>query len=271
MNKKLLAMASLVGAVFVSATAQADVIAGWDFSQFASPGALGGGSNPLPANYASQDPNGAGSESASYGSLAWTGTFLPTAGSGRNRIPFNEGPINSNIADEFEVGEVALGAESILKAEGQTNASRLAMVATSSSTLTFTVTPPSSGLGNFRVSFGAKIRGGGGPNGGPLSCDPIGGPNTCASTVTVEHAPDCSSYTSYPSVNLSLDDERYSVDLGTATDTDAFCVRLGLTPSSGEPVIDNVTIVPEPGLAFQLVAGLAGLGWLARRHRSRSA
>ncbi len=272
MMKKLLAMASLVGASWIGTAASADVLAGWDFSQFQSPASLTGGSNPLPANYSTQDPVGAGSGSASFGSLSWSGTLLPTAGTGQNTgngSPYNgEGPIGSNIADDFEPGEIAFGAESLLRATGQSNANRFGMLASSASTLTFTVTPPVSGAQNFEVSFGAKILGGGGPNGGPLSCDPIGGPFTCTSTVTVEHAPDCSSYISYPSQVLSLDDERYSVALGSAVDTDDFCVRLGLSPTSGQPVIDNVAVVPEPDMGLVAVTGITMLAWLRRRHKN---
>jgi hypothetical protein len=243
------------------------VDAGWDFSQFAVPGALTGGSNPLPANYSAQDPNGAGAGAAAFGSLSWSGTLLPTAGEARNPLPFSDGPIRSNTSDDFEIGETSFNAYSLLKAEGQTYANPFAVVATSASTLTFEVTPPGSGTSGLQVSFGAKIQGGGGPNGGPLSCDPIGGPFTCASTITVEHAPDCSSYSSYGSAVLSLDDERYSIALNPANDTDSYCVRLGLDPTDGQPVIDNVAFVPEPGFALQLLAGVAGLGLLARRKR----
>jgi hypothetical protein len=63
MKIKNLSIASIVVAVVMSASAQAAVIAGWDFSQFKAPGDPTTGGPPLLATNASLDQNGAGSES----------------------------------------------------------------------------------------------------------------------------------------------------------------------------------------------------------------
>ena len=88
--------------------------------------------------------------------------------------------------------------------------------------------------------------------------------------MTVEHAPDCVTYSSYASPVLTLDDQRFSVALDPSTDTTPLCVRLGLSVADGEPVLDNVTVVPEPTLALQLLLGGLGLGAITMHHRRRT-
>jgi hypothetical protein len=55
---------------------------------------------------------------------------------------------------------------------------------------------------------------------------------------------------------------------GDITD-DEVCVRLGLDPANGQPVVDNVAVfLPEPGLASSLVAGVLAIAVLERRRRA---
>ena len=125
----------------------------------------------------------------------------------------------------------------------------------------FEADPPSS-VGNWEVSFGARVISGGGDDGGPLSCA-----GACSSTVSVEFSPDGGSYTSFGSVVLTPDDTRYSVSLAPGSSAKGY-VRLGFSPvGDALPIIDNVAItaVPEPGMVLMLLAGIAGLSVLPRR------
>ena len=77
---------SLALSAFVasSSSAQASLVAGWDFSQYAGDGFMsidGGGSftNTLPANYSDLDPTfGAGFESGAFGTMFADGQFGST-------------------------------------------------------------------------------------------------------------------------------------------------------------------------------------------------
>src|SRR5688500_18074447 len=88
MKTKRLAMVSVIGAALCAGSAGAEVIGGWDFSQYKVPGSTTGGASPLPANYAFGDPNGAGSGANAIGSATLSG-LLPTGGEGLDceRLP----------------------------------------------------------------------------------------------------------------------------------------------------------------------------------------
>lgn len=282
MKTKRLAIASLLGAVLLTASAGAEVIAGWDFSQFKVPGTLTGGASPLPANYAFIDPNGAGSTANGQGSATLSG-LLPTAGEGFNceRLPFAsldgcatpnvDGPVRSNRSEPFSFGKPSFGAHSILRAEGQTYTTRYGMMAPSGDgTIVFAVNAPFTGGGanNWRISFGGRMMNGNGDNGGQIGCDP-----GCTAAVQAEFSTDGISYGSAVNETLTLEDRRINLDLnaGPDTTTTAF-VRLTLDGSAGRrPVIDNVAIVatplPEAAAPAQLLAGVAFVLVLRRLHR----
>lgn len=264
MKTRITAIAAVVSVAFLAGSAQASVIAGWDFSQYKVPGSSVGGGSPLSANYAWGDPNGAGAEAASYGTATFS-SLLPTAGGGldcertggnsstvdENVVgcapPNTEGPIRSNRYESFDLGKPSFGAHSLLKTEGQTYAHHYAVFAESNTDLVLEVDQPG-GAQNWAVSFGGRTFSG-------------------TSTVTVEFSTDGSSYSSYPSAALTTDDTRFRIDLDTVTTAKAY-VRLGLSTGSGTPIIDNVAVeaipLPEPGLMLQLMAGLMGLGVLKR-------
>ena len=71
-------------AAFVSAPAQATMVAGWDFSQYLSDSQLSVDgatyTDTLSANYSNLDPTfGAGAESAAFGTMYIDGSFGSTA------------------------------------------------------------------------------------------------------------------------------------------------------------------------------------------------
>lgn len=266
MKTKHLTIASVVGALCLAASAQAVVIAGWDFSQHRLPNSAVGGGSPLPANYASLDPNGAGAEAGVIGTATYNaGVLLPTAGIGFNcdrtgslgtegcATPNTDGPVRSNRSEAFDLGRPSFDAFSILKAEGQAFTNRYGMTPTGAVDLIVGATAGyTGGASNWQVSFGAQMLTG------------------TTSTVNVAFSPDGVSYTSFGSVNITTDDERFSVPLAVAASPKGF-VRLSLDASSGQPVIDNVAIeatpIPEPGSVAMLVSGAACLLGLARRRR----
>jgi hypothetical protein len=264
MKIKHFAIATVTGGLLLAGSAQAAVIAGWDFSQFKAPGVSTGGLSPLGATNASLDPNGAGSESALIGTATFdNATLLPTSGIGFNcqkttgtdgcAVPNVDGPVRSNRSEPFDLGLPAFDAFTILMNEGQPYAHRYGVTATGPVDVVFkAVAGYTGGANNWKVSFGGTMLTG------------------TTSTVDVAFSGDGSSFTSYGSVNLTVDDERYEVALDTAA-YGAGYVRLSLDGSSGQPVIDNVAVeatpVPEPAAVAQLLSGVACLLGLARLRR----
>jgi hypothetical protein len=263
----------------LAGSVQGAVIAGWDFSQFKVPGASNGGGSPLLANYSVYDPNGAGSESGWFGDVTYGSGFLPTAGGGLNceRLPDSskkgcappnvDGPVRSNRSEPFEIGQPSFDARTILLAEGgQTYVTAYAMTAIGSvSPVFYAMTPGGEVAYDWKLSFGGKVVSGQNGDGGQTDCG-----TPCESTVTVEFSTDGSSYSSISSETLTVEDQRFEVDLDWWSHDEVY-VRLGLSPSQAQPVIDNVAIeaipVPEPTRRMQLLAGLAGLLVLARLRR----
>lgn len=297
-NSKVRTIAPLVAvAALLAAPAHADVLAGWDFSQYQASASLApGGASSLSANYSSLDPTGnAGAESAAFGTLHFDGSFgssntatdfLPTAGSKNcqrgveppSNAPdacangLGDGPVRSNRKEPWERGETAFGAgaHSVLRREGQTFTNMLGMSASSNLSVVFAIDLTTLGMdaSNWAVSFGGRTVTGNGPNGGEVSCDPPG----CSSTVGVDFSLDGTTYVPFGSANLTPEDTRFDVTL-PAVGTDTAFVRLNLDAGDGTPIIDNVAVsgfpLPEPGVTMQLLAGLVGLLAL-QRFRSKA-
>jgi len=264
MKIKHLTIASVALAVLTTASAQAAVIAGWDFSQFKVPGNAAGGSSPLGATNASLDPNGAGVESGFIGQATFNNAvLLPTAGISQNcdrttgtdgcAPPNVDGPVRSNRSEPFDLDRPSFDAFSILREEGQTYTHRYGMTATGPVDVVFrTVAGYTGGASNWKVTFGGRMLTG------------------TTSTVDVAFSSDGVSYTNYGTVNLTVDDELHEVTLDPAA-YGAGYVRLSLDAASGQPVIDNVAVeavpIPEPAAIAQLLSGVACLLGLARLRR----
>lgn len=251
----------------LAGTAAADLIAGWDFSQYRVDGSLDAGAGPvdtLPANYSSLDATfGAGGtgpgNSGAFGTLYMDGSNgstdvtenAPSPGpevvAHANNVTANRlapldfsssgGPVN--VFDAFNV----------LLASGQTHQSRVGLTALTPADLVFEADQGAAVQTTWAVSFAA------------YALDVTG-----TVSVDVEVATDCSSYSFVDSVLLTEAQQAYSLPLAALVD-DAVCVRLRLDTANGQPVIDNVA-VPEPGLAAMLVAGVLALAGLERRRRT---
>lgn len=253
MKTQIRAIASMIAATAAfSVAAQADTIAGWDFSQYFSDGLLTiDGSTfttSLDANYSSLDPTfNAGAESAAFGTMSISGAVVPTAGSLESNL---DGPAD-------ETGENSFDSLTILEFEGQLFQELMSLTAVGSADLVFVadLTSVNDTANLWSVSFGGKTF-------SDSSCAP-----NCTSTVSVEFSTDGSSYTSFGSVLLGANDQAFNVALDTAAAATGY-VRLGLQSASGQPIIDNVAIqatpLPEPAATVGVLAGAVCLAALKR-------
>jgi hypothetical protein len=240
--------------------ARAEMVAGWDFSQYLAAGFLtldpGAATyvNTLDANYSDFDPTfNAGAESAAFGTMRMDGsagstTVDPNPGSNPVFVPTDFSLVSNldapvvNPFDSFQ----------LLQEEGQVLANPLSMLARGPVNVVFEAdltSVPETGS-NWSVRFGGRTFSG-------------------TSTVTIDFSTDGASYGSFGSVQLTEVDTAYSVDLGTAPSETGY-VRLGFDPVGiDQPIIDNVSIhVPEPGgelLAVTAWLTLQGLMTFRRR------
>jgi hypothetical protein len=256
-------VAAIAAAVLISGPAQAALIAGWDFSQWAGDGLLSvDGATfvdpvQLPANYSNLDPTfGAGAESAAFGTLFLDGSFGSTAitPSGLNDEQFlpTAGSLASNLGAP---GAFQFDSDTILIDEGaQAFANLQAMTALAAVSVVFQAdiaAEPFNGS-DWVLSFGGKTFNG-------------------SSTIGVEFSIDGVNYASVGSVLLDTNDKPFSVNLGADLSHTAF-VRLNFAPTGiDQPIIDNLAIngtlsaIPEPGTALLLISGLVGLQAFGRR------
>lgn len=260
MQSLIASIATLGLAAFSSSPAQASTIAGWDFSQYVGSSFLSidGGTftNTLDANYSDLDPNGAGAESAAFGTMLMDGSAGSTnvdPGSATAQFIPTTDSLNANLNAPTVAG--AFDSHTILFDELQPFQNFLSMTAQGGVSVVFLAdltSDPQSGE-SWSVSFGGKTFSG-------------------SAQVGIEFSTNGSSYTSFGSVNLSAADTAFSVPLGTGS-TDTAYVRLTFgTPGAGglnQAIIDNLainaTLVPEPGTTGLFLAGLLGLVRFGRR------
>jgi len=261
--------AVVVSTASLAGTASAELIAGWDFSQYRVDGSLdagGGATDTLPANYSSLDLTfGAGGtdpgDSADFGTLLMNGSLGSTD---VNELAPSPGPEVVAHANETQANRLApldmaganpgavnvFDAFNVLLGEGQANQSRVGLTARAPASLVFQVDQGAVLTRTWEVSFAG------------FAIDPTGNVD-----VDVEFAADCGAYAFVDTVVLTADEQSFSLPMAGGVNDDEVCVRLSLDDANGQPVIDNVA-VPEPGFAAMLVAGVLGLVGLERRRRA---
>lgn len=262
-----------------SAAAQAETIAGWDFSQYRGAGSMTIDNstfvNTLSANYSSQDGSfGAGADSATFGTLYMDGT----GGSSNISAGFGTGdvqPVAANVTKNLNGPATIPGASSfntftVLEVEGQLNKQYTAIGAIGGSpSIVFEadLTPnyPGPGVGGtgWSVSFAGLTR-------EEAGCDD-GNPVTvgdCDATVTVEYELDGGGYATVGVVTFTPEEQQFVLP-PIFVGAKVAHVRMTLDTTAGRPIVDNVSVeaqyVPEPGFIAQLAAGLVGLVAIARR------
>lgn len=259
-------LASLGLSTLVAGSAQATMVAGWDFAQYVAATLLSTDGanfiNTLPADYSDVpggDPNGAGVESAAFGTMLMDGSATstnvnPDPSANPPFIPTTDSLLSNfgapDIAGDFDQHTILMTEDPSLFPNF------LSMTATGALSVVF-----QADLGSVAeegedwvLTFGGKTFSGN-------------------ATVGVSVSSNGTSYAAAfggGSVNLSPSDTPFTVVLtNPATDTlvDTLFVRLDFAaPGAGglnQAIIDNVAInaslVPEPGTVGLFLAGLLGL------------
>ena len=279
MRRKILLASTIAPllSAFVPLETQAEMIAGWDFSQYLGAGLLsidGVTAAPnLGANYSNllpEDVNGPyalGPAAAAFGRLYYDGQFGSSDIASTIDFTGNEdfrplaGSFVSNIDAPILSGDSVWRFDSleILQLAGQQFINPLAGLVEIGAPL--------------RLVFSADLSGV--PETGTDWSISFAGQTLAGSTdVQIEFSTNGTTYTPVGSVTLTTLDTPYFVSLGAGPSEQAF-VRLNFSPDPEEfPAIDNVAIninVPEPGAASQAFAVLLTLLGVTRVRQGSAA
>jgi hypothetical protein len=260
---KSLAIATAVAlSAGFAGTSQAAMVAGWDFSQYAGPGALtidgAEGADTLGANYSDFDPTGLGPDSGAFGTMYINGLYGSTLVD-----PFGSAPAflptDINLASNVTApgGPISFNQNDNQISEGAIFANELGMVNQAA----------------VQVVFGANLLGAPG-QGSDWSLSFGGRTEAGVAAVQIEFSTDGSAWFSFGSVNLTAVDTPFEVALGTAATDTAFIRLTFAAPSAsvGRAVIDNLAVnatvvpVPEPTAALLCAVGL-GMALLSGARR----
>lgn len=260
---RMLLIASSV--LTLAGLAQAETIAGWDFSQYAASGSFAKDttlvpSDTLEANYSNRiAAPGVGPTAAGFGTLYLNGSFGSTNVDETSQTPAlvptqsAPGSLASNLGAPTSggVGYDPFDAQSSLTAAGQDYFNLMSVTATAPVQPVFEalIGGPPTPVTHWALSLGGKTFSGG-------------------SSVGVEFSWDGITYSPITTLNLTTSDTLFNVPLAAAI-TDRAYVRLSLDPAGGgQPIIDNVAL-PEPGQTLQAVVGLLSLAVFHRIRRHR--
>src|SRR5262245_26101390 len=254
-------------AAWLAGSAQAETIAGWDFSQYMGDGSFVKDlslvpSNTLEANYSHRAAApGAGPGAGIFGTAYFDGSFGSTSVNPNAISPalvptaaLRNGSLQSNLRapgySDTQVSPPVLArgyadfdTKSALKGAGQPLFNRLSLTAPTSVQAVFKADlgAPPPPTHHWEVSLGGRTFSGG-------------------SSLGVEFSSDGISYSPMATFPLTTNDSQFSAPLVAAVGNTAF-VRLSLNPAGGQPVIDNVSVnlLPEPSMSLQAVAGVLTL------------
>lgn len=264
MNKQVIATITALG-IAGSAFGQAVMVAGWDFSQYAGANFNVVTNTPvfvdtLSANYSDYDPTqGAGAESAAFGTMYWDGQFGSTDGVETN--PADAIPFSGSLTNNIGPGEgVNFDSHTVLDAEGQTFTNFLSFKVNDSfgggdGDLVFAATIPGGNwdMTDWELKFAARIDG---------SVD---------ANVDILFSTDGSTYNPVGTATITANDTLFTFPVaGNASPNGYYMLDFTGLAATGNPVIDNVSIsaVPEPStIAFLM--GLIALGAIVIRRRVR--
>ncbi len=258
--KSTLGALVLFGAL--TGSAQAVMIAGWDFSQYVASGELSidgvGYTNTLDANYSALDPTlGAGAESAAFGTLFFNGAHGSTnviPDSPTSQVDPTSLSLNSNNnAPVVGGGASPFDSHTVLVDEGQLSVLALQLQIRSAVSFVFAAyTNTIPGLGSdWSISFGGQTDSG-------------------TSSIGIEFSTDGIVYVPFGTQNLTSVDTQFTINLGELASEAAF-VRFSVDPTGDNTRIDNVAIngtvvpVPLPSVAILLGTALAAFATVGRR------
>ena len=256
------AFGSLALFAALTGSAQAVMIAGWDFSQYAGDGELSvdgvGYTNVLSANYSTLDPTfGAGAESAAFGTLFFNGSYgstnvIPDAPD--SQVDPTSLSLQSNIdAPVTAGGLVPFDSLTVLVDEGQPFASELQLQIRSAVSFVFAAyTNTIPGLGSdWSVSFGGQTDSG-------------------TSSIGIDFSADGIVYVPFGTQSITSVDTQFVINLGDLPSEAAY-IRFNVNPTGSNTRIDNVAIngtvvpVPLPSVAILLGTALAAFATVGRR------
>jgi hypothetical protein len=261
-NKTLLLVSA--AALTALSSANADLVAGWDFSQFAGPGfnstdgSTFAGEGNAQANYSDFNSPSPDIAAASFGSIYYDGSFGSTDAA--NGFSFQAVPVSGN-----------LGSGSNQTADGNpfNDSSSYAFLTNSGQGFTNNL---SLGIdGNISVVFEANVFGqAAGASDWTLNFAALDSLNT--SSVSWEISTDGSSYTSLGlTSSLTTTDSAFSVTSALADGSDQVFFRgtfADIEVGTSRAIFDNVGIsaVPEPS-TYAAIFGVFALGFAAYRRR----
>jgi hypothetical protein len=255
-------LGSLALSIAITGSAQAALIAGWDFSQYAGDGLLSVDgaefTNVLSANYSNLDlTQGAGAESAAFGTFFFNGSFGSTnVDPSTTSIVLPASPsLASNVnAPVASGGPIPFDSYTVLLDEGQMFATDLSFQIASAVSFVFAAyTNTIPGLGSdWSVSFGGQT-------------------NSGTSTIGIEFSTDGIIYVPFGSRSINNVDTQFSISLGSLPSEAAY-VRFNVDPTGVGTRIDNVAIngtivppVPLPSTIMLLGTALTAFAALGRR------
>lgn len=238
-SKKL--FCAVAATVLSAGSAQAELVAGWDFSDLPVDGAS------IPASYAANYTGSSGSGTLNVaGDVA--ASAMPPGASLRDDAGI-QGGLTGNGFRSAGAATFPFGTTSFSGGEA------LGLTARGSASAEFDATVPSASADFWQLSFGARTIANGATGGPGLTTLGISFGDTCAAAASVGD------------IVIGQEDTEVNLWLG-ATGSAGGCVVFDVDGTTNQPLLDNVSIsrvVPEPGLGGMLVAGVIGLLGLNRR------